>query len=60
MLQKATRSEILMRGHLMAIRYGAPLEIAANLLRLAQSSDPLPVSAPKALTLPVLQEDDAE
>lgn len=60
MFQTRTRSEILMHGHLLAVQYGAPLEICANLLRLATSSDPLPVSAPKTETLPVLRESDAE
>jgi hypothetical protein len=60
MFQTRTRSEILMHGHLMAVRYGAPLEICANLLRLAESSDPLPVSGHKTVTLPVLNENEAE
>ena len=60
MFQTRTRSEILMHGHLMAVRYGAPLEICSNLLRLAESAEPLPVSASKTVTLPVLNEIESE
>jgi hypothetical protein len=60
MFQTRTRSEILMHGHKLAVQYGAPLEICANLLRLAESSDPLPVNSPKVITLPVLAENEAE
>ena len=60
MFETRTRSEILMHGHKLAVQYGAPAEICANLLRLAQSSDPLPVSSQKTITLPVLKEDESE
>ena len=60
MLERRTRSEILMHGHQMAVQYGAPTAIQENLLRLAQSNEPLPVSSPKTVTLPVLAENEAE